>query len=141
MSVVLEPDKERITQVIRDHFAQREDVAAIYVFGSLAADRLTPASDIDIGVLYMDDAASDVEQFLSDRAELNMVLGRDIDLVRLNRAPPVLRYQVLKYGECVLTRHPQSVHRFFVRTINEYFDLKQSRRVIERSLRHSRILS
>jgi len=38
--------------LIATFFADRPGVAAVYLFGSLAAGTATPESDVDIGVLY-----------------------------------------------------------------------------------------
>ncbi len=42
----------------------------------------------------------------------------------------------MKKGICILNHDPSSVNSFFVKTLNEYFDLKQVRQVIEKNLRH-----
>jgi len=59
--------------------------------------------------------------------------------VNLDDASPILRMQVLKYGIRVYTRDVRRVNEFFVRTINEYDDLKRVRKPIEDNILKGRI--
>jgi predicted nucleotidyltransferase len=131
---------QRVVDVLQAYYRERREIAAVYLYGSVVKGRLTPESDIDIGVLY--DAASqrDFQKHADDQTALTAALGREVDLVSLAEASPILRYQVLKYGERVLTRDPKTVNLFFVRTVNEYCDLKVIRREIERHMKEVRIL-
>ena len=72
---------------------------------------------------------------MSDAASLSARLKREVDLVTLNHASPILRMQFLKKGELLINNAPHQVNLFFIKTINEYFDLKQMRRPIEEHLR------
>ncbi len=126
--------KHRMESLIASYFIERRGVTAVYLFGSLAAGQATPESDVDIGVLYQRGQEPDFMVEMNDKIELASLLKRDVDLVNLNRASPVLRMQVLKKGKLVLNRDPKLVNLFFVNTLNEYFDLKQSRKPIEKAL-------
>lgn len=125
---------------LREYFAGQEAVAAVYLFGSAAAERFAERSDIDVGVLFHSDSIPGLDQRFQQQEELSERLQRPVDLVVLNQASPILGYQALKYGERLLTQDSRAVHAFFVRTLNEYFDLKQNRRVIEQALHKTRIL-
>jgi uncharacterized protein len=129
-----------IVDVVQAYYRERREIAAVYLYGSVVKGRLTPESDIDIGVLY--DAASprDLQKHADDQAALAAALGREVDLVSLAEVSPILRYQVIKHGERVLTRDPKAVNLFFVRTVNEYCDLKMVRREIEKHMKEVRIL-
>ena len=118
----------------------REDVAAVYLFGSILGPIFSDQSDIDIGVLYQPNRLPDFDLRLQEQAELSDQLKVQVDLVALNRVSSILGYQVLKYGENILRRDRRAADLFFVRTLNEYFDLKTNRKVIERSLQNVRIL-
>ena len=128
---------EKIIQVF---YTGREDVAAVYLFGSLLGSTYTEQSDIVVGVLYQPGSTPGIEQRLLEQAELSDLLEVQVDMVPLNQSSPILDYQVLKYGECVLCRDQRSVHSFFVRTLNEYFDLKRNRQIIEHSMHKLRVL-
>jgi len=74
------------------HFPQ---VIAAYLFGSYAGGRPTPLSDVDVGILLVDNLP-DMESF---KIEMNL-LGKfqkvfntpNIDLVVLNKAPLPIQY-------------------------------------------------
>ena len=125
--------------LIATFFADRPGVAAVYLFGSLAAGTATPESDVDIGVLYQRGLEPDFHIQMDEQIELASCLSRDVDLINLNQASPILRMQVLKKGRLVLNRDPKLVNLFFVNTLNEYFDLKQSRKPIEEAISRSSI--
>jgi hypothetical protein len=63
----------------------------------------------------------------------------DVDVVCLNTASPILAHQVLRHGKKILVRNPRADHAFFVRTINQYDDLKRIRRPIEQQILRGRI--
>lgn len=133
--------REKIIKTLKEYFSTQESVSAVFLFGSSTGERFSDQSDIDIGVLYSQEGPlPTLDDKLQAQAELSDRLQRPVDLVVLNQVSPILGYQVLKYGERLLTRDPRVVNAFFVRTLNEYFDLKQIRQVIEQSLQNARIL-
>ena len=140
MNAVDLEDKLKAKKIIQDYFGDRKDIAVVYLFGSTVSARLLEQSDVDIGVLYKPDCIPDMMQRLQEQTELSGLLQREVDLVTLNQASPILGYQVLKYGECILKPDQRAANQFFVCTLNEYFDLKMCRRVIEQSLSSLRIL-
>ena len=85
----------------------RGEVLDAYLFGSHAAGGAQAHSDIDIAV-YVDEPRP-VRPGYGYAAELAAHLMRalgtnDIDLVVLNRAPPVLYHRVLRDGRRILAR-------------------------------------
>ena len=83
----------------------------MYLFGSTVSARLLEQSDVDIGVLYKPDCIPDMmQQRLQEQTELSGLLQREVDLVTLNKASPILGYQVLKYGECILNRDQRAAN-------------------------------
>lgn len=112
-------------------FADREEVEAVYVFGSVAAGRTGADSDVDLGLLFARGFEPAFQYLGRLRTDLEHELKAAVDLVDLRRASPILRMQVLRKGVLVLDRDGKTGGRFFVRTINEYFDLKRVRRPIE----------
>ena len=85
----------------------RDEVLEAYLFGSQATGGAQAHSDIDIAV-YVDEARS-VQSGYGYAAELAAhlmgALGtNEIDVVLLNRAPPVLYHRVLRDGRRILAR-------------------------------------
>ena len=131
---------QHVVQVVQAYFRERTEIAAVYLYGSVVKGHLTPESDIDIGVLNSAASQPDPQQSADDQAALAAALGREVDLVSLAEASPILRYQVLKHGDRILTLDEKVVNQFFVRTVNEYCDLKMVRRDIEARMKEVRIL-
>jgi predicted nucleotidyltransferase len=100
------------------------DVVALYLFGSVARGSASAESDIDLGVLLAGRPAATLDGRLADyEAALERALGRPVQIVILNDAPPDLAYRVLRDGRVLLERDRAARLRFEVRTRNLYFDL------------------
>jgi predicted nucleotidyltransferase len=138
--MILDAFYQHVVQVVRVYYRERIEIAAVYLYGSVVKGHLTPESDIDIGVLYGVTRLRDLQQLADDQAALAAALGREVDLVSLAEASPILRYQVLKHGDRILTLDKKLVNQFFIRTVNEYFDLKMVRRGIEKRMKDVSIL-
>ena len=102
------------------------EIASAWLFGSVARGTSRPGSDLDVAVLL--DPAPERGTWaslrLDLRAELEARLGREVDLVVLNHAPPDLTHRVLRDGKLVIETDPSARVRFEVRARNAYFDLK-----------------
>ena len=101
------------------------DIAAAYLFGSLAQGRATPRSDIDIAILLKRvpkqlGGATDRQLRLMD--VFRGFADREVDVVILNTAPPVLKDQVLRYGRRLYECDRQARIEFEVRAGQEYVD-------------------
>lgn len=121
-----------IEQVIRAFFAPLNGIQLVFLFGSAAAGRLTPDSDVDVAVLF--EEKPDALRLHALQEDLASALQRVTDLVPLNQASPILRMQVLKHGRLLLSSDPACYSRFFTATVNEYDDLKRIRRPIEEAM-------
>jgi hypothetical protein len=85
----------------------RDEVLEGYLFGSRATGRAQPHSDIDVAVYV--DASRTAGTAYGYTAELTAHLmaalhTNEIDVVVLNRAPPVLYHRVLRDGRRILAR-------------------------------------
>jgi hypothetical protein len=104
----------------------RREIQAAYIFGSVAAGRARPDSDVDIAVLV--DRRVPPARMLAYRLKLMTDLGSalrrsDVEVVILNQAPPLLAHRVLSKGKLVFERSASARVRFQVRTASRYFDL------------------
>lgn len=109
------------------HYTQERGVSALYLFGSAAQGTLTPLSDIDIAVLLPDNVSPDeyFDRRLQMTLDLMRLLNTDkIDLVILNQAPPLLKYQVVTQGKPLYSCDQGVRQRFEARAITEYLDFK-----------------
>jgi predicted nucleotidyltransferase len=98
-----------------------------YLFGSYARGDAGPLSDIDLAVFL----TSEVPLFdfrLQLMEALAQATGDEaLDLIILNDAPVVLRYEVVRGGK-VIKEHREMRIAFEARTLGEYLDTEHLRR-------------
>lgn len=118
-------DAAELTAHVEAAVAPLDGIAAVYLFGSVAAGTDTPASDVDLGVLYDVPPAGRLDAGPLDlEGDLERRLGRPVQLVVLNSAPADLRIRVLRSQRLLVDRNKPARIRFEVATRNEYFDLE-----------------
>jgi len=84
------------------------------LFGSRARGTARPDSDVDIAFIPIDPALPLREEGLLV-ANLERAAGAPIDLVRLDRATPALRWRVARDGIVLLSDPPHVATRFLAR--------------------------
>lgn len=119
---------QRAVDYLDEHFG----LETLWIFGSEAQERARPDSDIDLAALFRGRPVPlDV---LGAQGDLEEILGREVDLLDLDRSSPILAMQALKYGRLLVDRNAQRRFAFVSRTLNLYDDLKILRRPAERAL-------
>lgn len=87
--------------------APRAEVLEAYLFGSHASGRAKPHSDIDVAVFVDEGGCSpSVYGYAADLSTwlISALHANNVDLVVLNRAPPLLYHRVLRDGRRILAR-------------------------------------
>ncbi len=106
-------------------YAHEKGLIALYLFGSAARGETSKLSDIDVAVLLPEDVKDYFDTRLQMTLDLMSLLSADkIDLVILNQAPPLLKYQVVTGGKVLHSRDDKARQRFENRAILEYLDFK-----------------
>lgn len=119
---------ERIAEMLDARFG----LDALWLFGSVASGRAAARSDVDLAALFRRSPAP--LDLLDARGEIAALLGRDVDLVDLGRASPVLAMQVVRHGRLLVERDPARRQRFVAGMPGRYEDLKLQRRPAEAAL-------
>ena len=117
---------------VLDLLDRRFAVDTLWIYGSEAAGRARADSDLDLAALFRQ--APTPLELAELRAEAAAVLDRPVDLVDLDRASPLLAYQVLKHGRLVVDRNPSRRHRFAAGIPARREDVLIVRRPIEKRL-------
>lgn len=119
-------DRARLEATLQQFFATRADgIVAVYLYGSQARDTATPASDVDLGILYAASPPASFEGLPLDlEAEIERLVRRPVQIVVLNRAPVDLIQRVLRDGHLLVDRDRAHRIRFEVKARNEFFDLQ-----------------
>ncbi len=115
------------------------DIVALYLFGSFAAGKQTPVSDIDLAVILDHDFPPKrcFEKKLALLATITSLLKTDeVDLVILNQAPPALAYRILGEGRLLYEKESGKAQRvrFQVKTFDRYFDFKPVEKILHAGL-------
>lgn len=118
---------------LQQFFDQERAIVAAYLFGSFAKGTPTPSSDIDLAFLLDKKTAGADSTELSSRysVDLSEKLGREVDVIILNEAPPFLKFQVLRYGQPLFERDVKRSRRFMAASLIEYFDFEPLKRSME----------
>ena len=103
----------------------RPEILEAYLFGSAARGAEQPHSDLDIAV-FIDEAAA-VQGAFGYQAELTAELmaglaTNAIDVVILNRAPPLLYHRVLRDGIRIISRDLRATTTREARALSRYCD-------------------
>jgi uncharacterized protein len=103
----------------------RDRFVAVYLFGSEARGTAGPGSDVDVAILLGAPPAPTLSaQPFGLEDDLRGVLGRPVELVVLDTAPPDLIHRVLRDGVLLVERDRSARIRFEVAARNAYFDLR-----------------
>ena len=92
---------QRLVESLRPRLRARPEILEAYLFGSQGRRGAQPHSDVDVAVYVDPDRL--VDSLFGYAAELTAELvallqSNDVDVVVLNRAPPLLYHRVLRDG-------------------------------------------
>jgi len=114
---------ERIRRVVEDLPHVRLAVA----FGSAVDGTARPDSDLDLGV-SLADGHGEVLAVLA--VEIERAIGRPVDLVSLDDAPPLLRFEIARDGLLLVERVPQAWTDFRARAMIDWWDWAPTARMM-----------
>lgn len=114
-----------LVERLRRTLEPRAEILEAYLFGSRARGGAHRRSDVDVAV-YIDEARAEAGRF-GYQAELTThlmdALGMNaVDVVVLNRAPPLLYHRVLRDGVRLLSRDLRATTTRAGQALSRYFD-------------------
>jgi predicted nucleotidyltransferase len=112
--------------------AELADADAVILFGSWARGRARADSDVDVAVLMRQRPHASERLALSRCIVTTLakqVAADRLHVVILNDAPPVLAFEVLRFGRVIVCRDPVALHRFRVRTYRMRADYEHVERL------------
>jgi len=115
---------EVLLKTIQDYFRDRDDIYAVYLFGSRAKGTARPASDLDLAVLFKEglDPHRRFQIKLEITNDLEDLLGSKVDLVDLRSADLFFIHQVMRNKVVLHERDKSSRIAFEVDYRKRYFD-------------------
>lgn len=112
-----------IPKKCKEILSSHKCIVFAYIFGSFAQGNFNDNSDLDIAI-YLD-GDMDTDDYLDLKMTLTEAFNREIDLVILNKATPLLKFQVYKNHILIFTRDKTLESEFKVKTLFEYNDVKR----------------
>jgi predicted nucleotidyltransferase len=108
-----------LLESLRQCAASIPEVRLAVLFGSVARGKATRRSDVDIGVA-VEPNASAVRRNV--QAELERAAGRSLDIVFLDGAPPLLRFEISKDGVLLFQKEDHLWTDFKTRAMVDWWD-------------------
>jgi len=124
---------DRLTKAIQED----ADVVFAYLFGSAVKGRLRPASDLDVAVFFNAERKTmprgeTAERALDLEGHLEARLGRSVQVVALDHAPPELIQNALGHGRFLFSRDEEARRQFYVDAGRRLYDRAHARAIFER---------
>lgn len=111
---------------IRRALETDESVELAVLFGSGARSELRPTSDLDVGVLGMP-----VNRLAALQVTLERATERTVDLIALETAPPLLRFEIARDGVVLVERTPHLWSDFKEHAMIDWWDWAPTARVFQ----------
>lgn len=126
-------------KIISDYLKEQTGIVVAYLHGSYAGGVERAESDIDIAMLFSQ--KPDFTTISRLQIELSEIVNKEVDISVLNDASPIFARQVLEKGIELFCGNERQKHEFVIKVLNEYDDLKYSRRHIEKNILKGRIFA
>jgi len=119
-----------VHEQITSFFDGKEDIVAVYLFGSYAAGKELRSSDVDLALLFDSRDRQAVTRKLDEYlVALPRLVRKDVHLTALDFAGEELLRQVFKRGKCLLVNDPRKLAVFkmiaFSKIVNFHYYRKQ----------------
>jgi len=97
MSVRMDIPENKVAE-----FCQRWQIKELSIFGSALRDDFQPESDVDVLVVFEENAPWGLFDLMHAEEELEQILGREVDLVEKSTVRnPFRRHHILSYREVI----------------------------------------
>ncbi len=101
------------------------------LFGSRARGSGSSSSDVDIGLSLVNDGDSRTARRQIE-AELGQAARRDVDVIVMDEAPPLLRFEIARDGQLLIERRPYAWADFKARAMIDWWDWEPVARRVNR---------
>ncbi len=118
-------ERDAIVETIRRVLTDGPPVRLAVMLGSAARGVLRPDSDLDVGITPSNPELPLAAE-LDLQARLERACGRPIDLVRLDRASTLLKWEAARCAVPIVADPPQELPRFLARAGIEHADFMET---------------
>lgn len=102
-----------------------EELQLVILFGSRAREEAKDDSDLDLAFLLnlgFFERINVIDFRINIANRFSELTGIESDIIVLNSAKPLLKFQVLKYGELIYVNDDFDYASYFSKSLKEYFD-------------------
>lgn len=117
---------------LRRTLEQMPQVRLAVLFGSAARGTANPKSDLDVGVSLTPGVEADVLPAVS--VALERTAGRSVDLIWLDQAPPLLRFEIARSGHVLVQRDHHDWAEFRAHAMIDWWDWAPTARMMHLTL-------
>lgn len=111
-----------IKKKLKEVFSKFDTIKVVYLFGSYACNKDNKLSDIDLGLLLDDNYDKNIKlSILADLAKNNLC---NVDLVLLNEAPLMLKFEIVKHNNIIYKRQDFDSAGYFSIIVRKYLDFE-----------------
>ncbi len=114
--------EDTVIEKLEQYFRSRKDIHFAFLFGSRARGRTFQESDVDIAIHFREPYSFETVKFLW--RELEDLLRKDLDLVVLNTAPPLLAYTAIR-GRTLAINDRRAFLEYMLRISQEAEDFRE----------------
>ena len=107
----------------KDILIKNDKIIFAYIFGSYAKGNDRKDSDIDIAIYLKDNI--DTYEYLDMKMKLSEGVKREVDLVILNDANPLFKYEIYRDNILLFSKDKAIEGKYKVKTLFEYNDMKR----------------
>lgn len=128
------PEMGRVSAGVRAFFSARDDVEAVWVFGSVATDTADTQSDVDLAVLPAAHLSSDDARKLQTdliRRLPSALEVDEVDVVVVGEIGAALSHRALVRGLRVFGAHSRRAAEAEIRAMREYVDFEPVSRALD----------
>ncbi|MEX1110588.1 MAG: nucleotidyltransferase domain-containing protein [Chthoniobacterales bacterium] len=121
---------ESVLQAVAARIGQEAAVSAAYLLGSAADGRLRAESDVDLALLPVRGASIGGLARVELAADLELLLGRPVDLGVLHTGNLVYAKEAVAHGRLLFERDQNARAGFAALVFSMYADLQENRREV-----------
>ncbi len=102
-----------------------EKVLVLYAFGSRIRGRNSASAESDIDFAFLGDKTFTWEDYYTLHGSFSKALGTDrFNLLWLNRADPIITFEVIATGKSIYFRDPDILNDFELKAKKRFYDYK-----------------
>jgi len=119
--------RERLKGLPNSLAGLEQQISAVILFGSLATNKETPLSDVDLAILYHKNLSLNELNRLHLQVMgivTDLLQSDDIDVISLNTAPLAMQYGAIKQSKILLLNNREEYIDYWEQTVKYYLDFK-----------------